>query len=82
MSKFLYLGMSLNEVVKASTTKPSEVLGIQNEKGTLKIDAGADLTLFKLHRGKHTLFDVDGEGRISQQKMKVTNVIKKGEIIV
>jgi len=82
MSKFLLLGMSLDEVVEASTTKPSEVLGRQNEIGTLGIDACADLTIFRLDKGKFTFIDVEGNGRISRQKLTVTNVIKNGNIVV
>lgn len=82
MSKFLFLGMSLDEVIKASTTKPSEVLGKQNEIGTLRIGACADLTIFKLDEGKFTFLDVEGNGRISRQKLTVTNVIKNGEVVV
>ncbi len=81
MSKFLFLGMSLDEVIKASTTKPSEVLGKQNEMGTLKIGTCANLTIFKLEEGKFAFIDVKGEGRIGRQKLTVTNVIKSGEII-
>lgn len=82
MSKFLLLGMSLDEVIKASTTKPSEVLGRQNEIGTLRSGACADLTLFRLDEGKFTFFDVNGNGKIARQKLTVTNVIKNGEIVV
>jgi dihydroorotase len=82
MSKFLLLGMSLDEVIKASTTKPSEVLGKQNEIGTLQNDACADLTLFRLDEGKFTFFDVNGHGRLGRQKLIVTMVIKKGDIVI
>jgi dihydroorotase len=82
MSKFLLLGMSLNDVINASTTKPSEVLGKQNELGTLRSGACADLTLFRLDEGKYTFFDVNGDGKIGRQKVTVTNVIKNGEVVV
>jgi dihydroorotase len=82
MSKFLFLGMSLDDVVKASTTKPSEVLGKQSEIGTLAIDTCADLTLFRLDEGKFTFLDVEGNGRIGRQKLTITNVIKNGDVII
>ena len=81
-SQLLFLGMSLDEVITASTTKLSEVLGKQNKIGTLGIDACADLTIFKLDEGKFTFLDVEGNERISRQKLTVTNVIKNGEVVV
>ncbi|RJS75644.1 amidohydrolase/deacetylase family metallohydrolase [Candidatus Bathyarchaeota archaeon] len=81
MSKFLLLGLSLDEVVEASTTKPAEVLGKQNEIGTLKPGACADLTVFKLEEGKFRFVDVNKKQRMGRQKLTVTNVVKSGEIV-
>ena len=81
MSKFLLLGLSLDEVIRASTTRPAEVLGKQDEIGTLKIGASADLTVFKIEEGKFTFVDVKGESKIGKQKLTVTKVIKDGEIV-
>jgi len=81
MSKFLLLGMSLDEIVEASTTRPAEVLSKQDEIGTLKIGACADLTTLKIQKGKFAFFDVKGDGRIGRQKLTATNVIRKGEIV-
>lgn len=81
MSKFLHLGMPLDDVIKASTTKPSEVLSKQDEIGTLKVGAYADLTIFKLEEGRFTFVDVKGEKETGRQRLIVTDVIKNGEII-
>ena len=81
MSKFLLLGMSLDEIVEASTTRPAEVLSKQDEIGTLKIGACADLTILKIQKGKFALFDAKGDGRIGRQKLTATNVIRKGEVV-
>jgi dihydroorotase len=58
MSKFLLLGMSLEEVIRAATARPAEVLGLQDEVGTLKPGAYADIALFKLCVGNYTFYDV------------------------
>jgi len=58
MSKFLLLGMSLEEVVRAATTRPAEVLGLQDEAGTLRPGAYADIALFRLCAGDYTFYDV------------------------
>jgi len=81
MSKFLLLGMSLDEIVEASTARPAEVLSKQDEIGTLKIGACADLTILKIQKGKFTFFDVKRDGRIGRRKLAATNVIRKGEVV-
>jgi len=81
MSKFLLLGLSLDEVVRASTTKPAEVLGKQDQIGTLKIGACADITVFKVEQGKFSFVDVKGEGRTGEEKLTVTKVIRSGGIV-
>ena len=82
MSKFLLLGMSLEEVVKASTTKPAEILGKLGEIGTLKPGAYADITVLKLREGKFVYEDTLGEKRIGHKKLEPAHIIREGSIIV
>lgn len=82
MSKFLLLGMPLYDIVKASSTKPAEVMGMENEIGTLKPGAKADVAIFKLEEGKFTFLDVNGTGRVGSQRLVATKVIKDGEIVI
>lgn len=81
MSKFLLLGMSIDEVIKASTTKPAQVLGKLGEIGTLKPGACADITIFKLVKGKFIFEDTLGEKRIGNQKLELIHVIREGNLI-
>jgi dihydroorotase len=82
MSKLLLLGMSLDEVIKASTFTPAKALGKHDQIGTLKVGARADVAVIKIHRGNFGYVDSKEEGRIGKQKLTVTGVIKDGEIIV
>jgi len=82
MSKFLLLGMSLDEVIKASTTKPAEVIGKLGEIGSLKPGACADITIFKLIEGKFVFEDCVGEKRIGSQKLEPIHVIREGFEII
>lgn len=81
MSKFLFLGLSLEEVIRASTTTPAEVIKKQEYIGTLKVGACGDVAIFKLEEGKFPLFDVAGEGRISRQRLVTVRVIRNGEVV-
>jgi dihydroorotase len=82
MSRFLLLEMSLEEVVKASTTKPAEILGKLGEIGTLKPGAYADITVLKLREGKFVYEDTLGEKRIGHKKLEPAHIIREGSIIV
>lgn len=80
MSKFLYLGLSLEEVVRAVTAKPAEVLGRGNFIGTLKPGACGDITVLRLEEGSFPLADAAGERRVCKQRLSVIKVIRDGEI--
>ena len=65
MTKFHALGMSLPDVVRASTSRPAEILGLESEVGTLRPGARADMGIFRLLDGEFPLYDIDGEVRTS-----------------
>lgn len=70
MDKMLYLGMSFPEVVRATTTRPAEILGMQGEVGTLAPGAKADVASFIVEDREVELVDIHGERRKGQQKVK------------
>jgi dihydroorotase len=71
MDKMLCLGMPLKEVVRATTSRPAEVLGLKGEVGTLKPGACADITGFIIEKGKYELFDI--HGKVRQAKEHICN---------
>jgi len=81
MAKFLHLGMTLEEVVEASTATPATALGKAGQIGTLKAGACADATVFKLQEGRFPLVDTGGEGRVGTQMLIPIHVIRGGEVI-
>jgi dihydroorotase len=78
MSKFLALGMSLDRVVRACTSRPAEVLGLQGEVGTLKPGAYADVALFRLSEGDYTFYDVFMNARKGRQLLRNTLTVLNG----
>lgn len=80
IAKFQLLGFSLDEVIRASTTRPAAVLGKQGEIGTLKPGAAGDVAVFKLEEGKFPLVDVVKEERLGSQRLLPLTVIKGGEV--
>lgn len=80
MAKFLHLGLSLEEVVEASTAMPAKVLGRLGEIGTLKPGAFADLVAFKIQEGKFPLTDTMKKTRMGEKMPLPVMVVKKGEV--
>jgi len=81
IAKFLHLGMTLEEVVRASTASPALAIGRSGEIGTLKPGACADIAVFKLQDGKFPLDDCYGEGRIATRMLTPTHVVRGGDTI-
>jgi dihydroorotase len=78
MTKFLVLGMSLADVVRASTSRPAELLGLEHEIGTLRPGARADIGLFELLDGEFPLYDIAGDMRVSRTLLRNTLTILGG----
>lgn len=79
MSKFLALGMTLPDVVRASTSRPAEVLGLQDEVGTLKPGALADVALFRVEQGRYPFYDVHMNMREGRDLISNTLTIVNGK---
>ncbi len=58
MSKLHNLGMSLDEVIEASSWKPAVVVGLGDELGHLSVGALADVAVLRRHEGKFGFIDV------------------------
>lgn len=81
MSKFLNLGMSVKEVVEASTWKPANVIK-RPDLGHLSDGAEADITIFKIRTGEFGFFDRTGGDKMTgDQKLEVEMTIRSGKIV-
>jgi dihydroorotase len=78
MSKLLCLGMPVSEIIRASTKRPAEVLGIDDRLGTLRPGRQADITLLRLESGAFELYDVGGIARTAKERFAPVSVFKKG----
>ena len=78
LSKFMALGMSFAEVIRAATERPAQVMGLQDEVGTLKPGALADVALFRLESGDFTFYDVHMNARPGKQLVRNTLTLING----
>jgi dihydroorotase len=80
MSKFLNLGMSLQEVVRASATKPAEVVK-KPELGHLGVGAEADIAVLGLRRGEFGFIDTGSGKAVGDQKLECELTVKGGQVV-
>ncbi len=77
MSKFLCMGMSLSEVIKASTVNAAVCLQ-RMEYGSLKVGSLGDATILTVKEGKFDYVDVMGEHLIGDRRILSEGVVLKG----
>ena len=80
MSKFLLMGMTLNDVIKASTWAPAQVIK-HEELGNLSVGAIADVAILDLHQGNFGFYDKTGYKVEGKQKFECEMTIKGGKIV-
>lgn len=78
LSKFMAIGMSFAEVIRAATIRPAQVMGMADEIGTLKVGALADVALFTLETGEFPLYDVHMTTRTGSQLIRNTLTLVNG----
>ena len=80
MSKFLHLGLSLDDVIDMSTTQPAQVLGRVGDLGTLTPGTVADITLLEQHTGKFNFTDSYDQIRIGDCKLTAAGIVRRGKL--
>ena len=78
MSKFLHLGLSLDEVVEMTTAAPARVLRGAAALGTLRPGAAADVTLLELREGRFELEDAQGERVAATRRLVPAAAVRDG----
>ena len=80
LSKFLNLGMSLEEVILASTWNPAQYIK-RTDLGHLTVGAEADIAILNLKKGAFGYIDVKGWRMSGTQKLECELTVKGGEIV-
>ncbi len=80
MSKFLTLGMPLEDVVEAATWKPARTIQ-RPELGNLSPGAPADIAVFSLERGRFGFVDSFGWRVDGNRKLVAETTVRAGEVV-
>lgn len=81
MSKFLVLGMSLNDVIKATTSTPAKCIGEEDRRGSLKQNYIADIVIFKLADKKIEYKDSLGDSLLGNRIIVPKLTMANGEVV-
>ena len=80
MSKFLVMGLPLEEVIRESTINPAREIG-HPELGHLSVGALADVAVLNLMRGQFAYRDVRGGRLEGDQRLFCELTLKDGEVV-
>ncbi|MBS1829719.1 MAG: amidohydrolase/deacetylase family metallohydrolase [Acidobacteria bacterium] len=80
LSKFLLLGMSLEEVVRRATWNPAQAFPFPHQPGTLKVGAVGDVAVFEMREGKWVFTDSLGATRTGERRLTPVATVKAGRV--
>jgi dihydroorotase len=80
MSKFLNLGMTLPDVIKANTSRAAAVIK-RPDLGTLSAGAEADIAVLNLRQGSFGFIDTGGGRFTGAHKLECELTVKGGQVV-
>ncbi|MPZ19949.1 MAG: amidohydrolase/deacetylase family metallohydrolase [Luteitalea sp.] len=80
MSKFLNMGMSLQDVIKSNTSRAAEIIK-RSDLGHLSVGAEADVAVLNVRRGTFGFIDVSGGKLAGDRKLECELTVKGGEVV-
>ena len=80
VSKFIHLGLSLEDALQKVTTDPAQAMGLHGELGALREDSEADLTLIRIEEGQVDFTDALGISRQGDLRLQHVSTIRAGRV--
>lgn len=80
MSKFLNIGMSLQDVISGTTANPARVIQ-RPELGTLSVGTAADVAVLRLRDGEFGFVDARGNRLDGTRKLEAELTIRAGQVV-
>jgi dihydroorotase len=80
MSKLLCLGLSLQDVVRRSTSEPARLIG-RPDLGTLAEGSEADVALLRLERGQFAYWDCGRGRQVGDRRLECRLTVRAGQVV-
>jgi len=81
MAKFLYMGLSLDEVVRKATIDAAQAVRLSNEAGSLAPGRAADVTIMQEIEGEFRFDDCFGNKRLAPRTLVPRWVVLRGKLL-
>jgi len=82
LSKFLTIGLSLDQLIERVTLRPTRMFNFGVELGTLRPGAVADITILDLREGSFAFTDSTGKKCTGKQKLQSVAAIRAGKAYI
>jgi dihydroorotase len=79
MAKFMSIGYSLADVIKATTSSAAAAVGLQDEIGALAVGRSADVSIIDVVEGEFTFTDTVGQSFQGGYGLVPVHTVKAGE---
>ncbi len=79
MSKFLNLGMEVNDIVRSVTKTPADLLK-RPDLADLSTGSTGDATVVRIDEGRFPFVDVEGKQLIGERKFRLDSVVLDGQL--
>ncbi|MDA0201221.1 MAG: amidohydrolase/deacetylase family metallohydrolase [Bacteroidetes bacterium] len=80
MSKFLNMGLSIQEVIAATTSKPAHYIK-RKDLGHLSVGTEADVAIHSLRKGDFGFIDTRGKRMKGNQKLECELTLRAGKVV-
>lgn len=81
LSKFLCLGMSLEQVIVAATQRPGRIIGREDGLGKLEVGGPGDVTILELLEGEFEFVDCHRQKLIGNRKLVSRGTVCRGRLM-
>lgn len=80
MSKFLNMGLSIQEVIATTTSKPAQYIQ-RKDLGHLSVGAEADVAILNIRKGDFGFIDTRGKRMKGKQKIECELTLRAGNVV-
>ncbi len=80
VSKFVALGISLDDAIRMVTFNPTQIFDFREQIGTLRPGSEGDVAIFELQEGKCEFADSEGKTIVGRQKLVSSAVVRHGQL--
>jgi dihydroorotase len=81
MSKFLHGGMTIPDIVAASTSTPARAIRRADSLGSLAVGRRADVAVFRIEDGAYSYIDAFGHAERATRRFAPVLTVNGGEVI-